>query len=69
MWQSSPLTSAVQLEALRVVSDWWETSRARWPLSGFRRTAVAPGGPAADVLVPPPGYTPVHLDERLAGAS
>jgi hypothetical protein len=64
MWEPSLLTSAVQLEALRLLSERWD---ARLP-GRFRRTADA-GGTGADVLVLPPGYTPAHLDERLAEAS
>jgi hypothetical protein len=62
MWEQSLLTSAVQLEALRLLSERWD---ARLP-GRFRRTA---GAAVADVLVLPPGYTPAHLDERLAQAS
>jgi hypothetical protein len=66
MWDQSPLTSAVQAEALRLLSEWWEASRptrARWG----RRRAV--GATVADALVLPAGYQPAHLDERLAEMS
>jgi Glyoxalase-like domain len=66
MWDQSPLTSAVQAEALRLLSEWWDASRptrARW---GRRRAATATGATVADVLVLPAGYQPAHLDERLA---
>jgi hypothetical protein len=67
MWEQSLLTSSVQVEALRLLSDWWNSprrSRSQW---GRRQHLAAQGGTAADVLVLPPGYTPAHLDERLAG--
>jgi hypothetical protein len=69
MWDHSLLTSAGQLEALRLLSEWWDSSsrsRAPWTL---RRAVGAAGGTVADVLVLPPGYTPAHLDERLAEVS
>jgi hypothetical protein len=62
MSEQSLLTSLAQLEALRLL---WERWDAR--LTGrFRRTA---GATVADVLDLPPGYTPAHLDERLAEVS
>jgi hypothetical protein len=69
MWEQSLLTSAGQVEALRLLSEWWDSSRwsgARW---GLRRAVGRAGDPAADVLVLPPGYRPAHLDERLAEVS
>ena len=69
MWDSSPLTSSVQLEALRMVSEWWESSRVRRPLGRLRRTARAPGGTAARGPVRSPGSRPAQLDERLARAT
>jgi hypothetical protein len=59
MWDQSPLTSAVQGEALRLLWEWWDAR----PPGRFRRTA---GAMVADVLVLPPGYRPAHLDERFA---
>jgi hypothetical protein len=64
MWEL--LASAGQLEALRVLTELWEDARARRSLGRSRRTVDAAGGTVADVLVLPPGYTPAHLDERLA---
>ena len=54
MWNQSLLTSAGQVEALRLLSEWWDSSRR------------AAGGAVADVLVLPPGCRPAHLDERPA---
>jgi hypothetical protein len=62
MSEQSPLTSLAQLEALRLLWEWWDAR----PPGRFRRTAAAT---VTDVLVLPPGYTPAHLDERLAEAS
>jgi hypothetical protein len=64
MFEPSLLTSAVQLEALRLLSERWD---ARPP--GRLRRAANVGGPVADVLVLPPGYAPAHLDERPAEVS
>ncbi len=63
MWEQS-----MQVEALRLLAAWrpaprW--SRAPWT----RRRAVWADATVADGLVLPPGYTPAHLDERLAGVS
>jgi hypothetical protein len=66
MWDQSPLTSSGQVEALRLLSEWWESSRpvrAPWD----RRRAA--GATVADVLVLPLGYRPAHLDERPAEVS
>jgi hypothetical protein len=69
MWEQTMLTSAAQLEALRLLSAWWDAPRGgRRPL-GPRRPAGAARGRVADVLVLPPGYRPAHLDERLAEVS
>jgi hypothetical protein len=66
MWDQSLLTSAGQVEALRLLSEWWDSARRdRAP----RRRRRAAGGAVADVLVLPPGYRPAHLDERLAKVS
>jgi hypothetical protein len=64
MFEPSLLTSALQLEALRLLSEWWDAR----PPGRLRRTANA-AGTVADALVLPPGYRPAHLDERLAEAS
>ena len=68
MWEQSLLTSSGQVEALRLVSDWWDSRRSR-PPRGRRRNLTARGATVADVLVLPPGYRPAHLDERLAEVS
>ncbi len=59
MSEQSPMTSWAQLEALRLLWEWWDAR----PPGRFRRTA---GATVADVLALPPGYRPAHLDERLA---
>jgi hypothetical protein len=64
MFEPSLLTSALQLEALRLLSERWD---ARPP--GRRRRTANHAGPVADLLVLPPGYAPAHLDERPAEAS
>jgi hypothetical protein len=69
MWEQSLLTSSGQVEALRLLSEWWDSSRRSQPPWGRRRTLTGPGGTAADALVLPSGYTPAHLDERLAEVS
>jgi hypothetical protein len=66
MWEHSLLTSAAQLEALRLLSEWWDSSRRDRAPWGRRR---AVDGTVADALVLPPGYKPAHLDERLAEVS
>jgi hypothetical protein len=63
MWEQS-----MQVEALRLLSAWWDERRSRDP-SGRRRTGAAPGATAADVLALPPGATPAPPDEPLAEAS
>jgi hypothetical protein len=70
MWEQSLLTSAAQLEALRLLSEWWDSSRRdRAPRGRRRAVGGAAGGTVADALVLPPGYRPAHLDERLAKVS
>ena len=69
MWDQSPLTSSGQVEALRLLSEWWDSSRRVRVAMGRRRAVGAAGGPVADVLVLPPGYRPAHLDERPAEVS
>jgi hypothetical protein len=60
MWEQS-----MQVEALRLLAAWWDSSRpTRGPWG--RRRAGGDLGVTADVLVLPPGYRPAHLDERLA---
>ena len=66
MWEQSLLTSAGQVQALHLLSEWWDSSRRSRPPWGRRRAA---GATVADVLVLPPGYPPAHLDERLAEVS
>jgi hypothetical protein len=69
MWEPSLLTSAAQLEALRLLSEWWDSSRRNRAPWGRRRAVGAAGGTVADALDLPPGYRPAHLDERLAKVS
>jgi hypothetical protein len=69
MWEQSLLTSSGQVEALRLLAEWWDSSRRSRPPWGRRGKLTAPGGTVADVLVLPSGYRPAHLDERLAGVS
>jgi|Tabmets5t2r1_1033131.scaffolds.fasta_scaffold49078_2 hypothetical protein len=61
MWEQS-----MQVEALRLLSEWWDSSRRSQPPWGRRRILTARGATAADALVLPSGYAPAHLDERLA---
>jgi hypothetical protein len=56
------------VEALCLLSDWWDSRRSR-PLRGRRRHLTPRGATVADALVLPPGYRPAHLDERLAEVS
>ena len=63
MWEQSLLTSSMQVEALRLLSEWLDASRVR---RGRRRRLTARGAPVADVPVLPPGYRPAQLDERPA---
>jgi hypothetical protein len=67
MWEQSLLTSSVQVEALHLLSEWWDSSRRSRSPWRRRQNLAAQGGTVADVLVLPPGYTPAHLDKRLAG--
>jgi hypothetical protein len=69
MWEQSLLTSAGQVQALHLLSEWWDSSRRSRPPWGRRRAVGAADATVADVLVLPPGYTPAHLDERLAEVS
>jgi hypothetical protein len=69
MWEQSLLTSAGQVEALRQLSEWWDSSRRSRAPWGRPRAAGAADATVADVVVLPPGYTPAHLDERLAEVS
>ena len=69
MWEQSLLTSAGQVQALRLLEEWWDSPRRSRTPWGRRRAAGAVGARMADVLVLPPGYTPAHLDERLAEVS
>jgi hypothetical protein len=69
MWDQSLLTAKLQLEALRLLSGWWDSSRRARATRGRRRPARATGGTVADVLVLPPGHRPAHLDERLPEVS
>ena len=64
MWEQS-----MQVEALRLLAAWWDSSRPTRARSGRRRAGDATDATVADVLVLPPGYTPAHLDERLAEVS
>jgi hypothetical protein len=61
MWEQS-----MQVEALRLLAEWWDSPRRPRVPSGRRRVV---GATVADVLVLPPGYRPAHLDERLAEVS
>jgi hypothetical protein len=58
MWEQS-----MQVEALRLLAAWWDSSRPTRAPWGRRRAGDAAG---TDVLVLPSGYRPAHLDERLA---
>jgi hypothetical protein len=69
MWEQSSMTSAGQLEALRLLSAWLDTPRRRRPGGRFRRAGGAGGGTMGEVLVLPPGSTPARLDEQLEEAS
>ena len=64
MWEQS-----MQVEALRLLAEWWDSSRRSRPPRRRRRTLTAPGTTVADVLVLPSGYRPAHLDERTAEVS
>ena len=59
MWDQSPLTSSGQVEALRLLSEWWESSR---PVPAPWRRRRATGATVADALVLPPGHRPAHLE-------
>lgn len=69
MWEPSLLTSSGQVEALRLLTAWWDSSRQGRAPWGRRRAVAATGTTVADVLVLPPGHRPAHLDERLAEVS
>ena len=69
MWEQSLLTSAGQVQALRLLSEWWDSSRRSRAPWKHRRAAGPADATTADVLVLPPGYTPAHLDERLGQVS
>jgi len=56
MLDQSSLTSTVQLEALRLLSEWWDGLRSRRP--GRSRRPAGPRGAAR-----------ARLDERLAQPS
>jgi hypothetical protein len=58
MWEQS-----MQMEALRLLSEWWDSRRTR---PRWSPKLTARGATVADVLVLPPGYTPARLDERPA---
>ncbi len=64
MWEQS-----MQVEALRLLAAWWDSSRPTRAPWGRRRAGDVAGATVADVLVPPSGYQPAHLDERLAEVS
>ena len=64
MWEQS-----MQVEALRLLSAWWDTSRPTPAPRGRHRAGDAADARVADVLVLPSGYRPAHLDERLAEVS
>jgi len=67
MWEQSLLTSAGQVQALRLLAEWWDSSRRSWPPWGLRQGGSTAGAAAADVLGLPTDWRPAHLDERLAG--
>ena len=67
MWEQSLLTSAGQVQALRLLSEWWDSSRRGRPAWSLRRSGDTARDMAADALVLPTGWRPAHLDERLAG--
>ena len=64
MWEQS-----MQVEALRLLSERWDSSRRSRPPRRRRRKLTAPGATVTDVLVLPSGYRPAHLDERTAEVS
>jgi hypothetical protein len=64
MWEQS-----MQVEALRLLTAWWDSSRPTRAPWGRRRAEGAAGVTVGDVLVLPAGYRPAHLDERLAEVS
>jgi hypothetical protein len=63
MWEQSLLTSSGQVQALRLLSEWWDSSRRGRASWRQRRAVGAAGTRAGDVVVLPPGYRPGHLDE------
>jgi hypothetical protein len=64
MWEQS-----MQVEALRLLAAWWDSSRPTRASWGGRRAGGTSSTTVADVLVLPSGYQPAHLDERLAEVS
>jgi hypothetical protein len=58
MWEQSLLTSSAQVAALRLLSEWWDTSRrvrGRWRL--VRVAGVAAATDERPVAVPDPAPT------------
>jgi hypothetical protein len=64
MWEQS-----MQVEALRLLSAWWGSSRPTPASWGWGKAGGTAATAVADVLVLPSGYQPAHLDERLAEVS
>jgi hypothetical protein len=64
MWEQS-----MQVEALRLLSAWWDSSRSTRASWGWPKAGGSAATAVADVLVLPSGYQPAHLDERLAEVS
>jgi hypothetical protein len=64
MWEQS-----MQVEALRLLGAWWDSSRPSRASWGWRKAGGTTTTAVADVLVLPSGYQPAHLDERLAEVS
>ena len=64
MWEQS-----MQVEALRLLTAWWDSSRPAPAPWNRRRAGEAASATVANVLDLPPGYAPAHLDERLAEVS
>ena len=53
MWDPSPLTSSGQLEALRLLSEWWGSTRRGRPSLGLRRAVDDAEVTRPDPLVRP----------------